>query len=183
MSVKAAPIKISTIPPELQRPVPRAVRFRQGPERAAGCFRVALIPFGAFAIYLLYLFVIATMKRPLEIGEVIFRLVVALIVNGLWLVFLYGILVKPWLAKRLCQCGTAVPARVVRKNRSPLTSKRRYFITCEFDHPGIGVRRIRAELTHRVWRSAGRRGPLTVLCYPNSKWPRLIYDFSAYECV
>ena len=105
----------------------------------------------------------------------------ALFWNGVLSIFVYMLWIGPWQAKRLCQCGTAVPGRISGKHisRGKTTS---YYLDYEFVQPPFGLRKKRQYVPSARYQQTHVGEMVTVLCFPNKKRPTVVYEYGYFEC-
>ena len=96
----------------------------------------------------------------------------------LWVVYLYA---KVWLKDRfylrLYRWGTAVEGRVVRKWEKSEKESAHCYLECEFQHPGLGVRKIKLGVKRGEYRKTHEGRAVSVLCYPHRRRPTRVYEF------
>jgi hypothetical protein len=185
---------IGAISPELVGPLPRGVGFREPKKNARGYMFLAIVPFvlaGAdLVVFALSLF---RDQDQSVFGRVVVWIalitvsVIALAWNVCCFRVLYAVL-KLWIRdrfyQRLHRWGTVVPGCIVRKWEKRGNNSADLCVECEFEHPGLGLRKIRVALKRGQYRKTDEGRKVSVLCYENRRWPTQVYelgqDFRCY---
>jgi len=97
-------------------------------------------------------------------------------------ILIYLTWILPRRQKRLCRDGTPISGRIV-KLRTLSNKATSYQVDYQFDHPRLGVQTERMLIQPKRWKPAEVGEPVTVLCYPNRKWPTMIYEYGDFECL
>jgi hypothetical protein len=111
------------------------------------------------------------------------------------LTFLFAvpIWILPWVEKRLCQRGTPVLGRITRKNilitRKNILRTRRggptYELYYEFQHPRLGLKTNRMDVSVLNFQKAHVDETVTILCNPRRHDPytSTLYEYGNFICV
>jgi hypothetical protein len=162
-----------SIPNELQQPLPRRVWTRR---MTRGFDFFMFLPLGLVGAYLLFLAVRAAMSA--ETLLVIVLSPVGLILESFWLWLAFEIFIKPPVEKRLCQWGVPVAGRIVRKWQRTWYKQPTRYLEYQYDHPGLGQRKKSVAVWPKQFNDAAEGESVTVLCYPNRRWPTRVYEYA-----
>jgi len=117
--------------------------------------------------------------------SIVFDAIMIALMWNFMLTLLVGYLfwISYWLEKRLCQRGTAVIGRIIRKN----ISRRRatyYELHYEFEHPRLGLKNSQSLVVPSQYEKAREDETVTVLCNPQRfEHSSTVYEYGNFMCL
>jgi hypothetical protein len=169
------------VPHEFAQPLPRRVKFKKK-DLSLDWYEFFLpLPFLLIGSYLVLLAVLV--GREGDILLCVMASIAALGWNALWLMVVCSLVMERWFIRRLYRCGSAVEGTIVSTSQKREKTSVKYCLECQYDHPGFGLRTIELRVNRREYVKTEKGRRVTVLCYPNLRWPRQVHEIgSRFVC-